>query len=82
MSDNADRIAVFHTARAKIAGLANLWRDSGFKHAFSTHSRERHVASEVVTKVHPPQLSCPPQRWAAQAFLGVDREPPPPASRL
>lgn len=65
-SDNAGGIAVFDKARAKIDRLAKLWCDSGFKTAFITHCRQRHVATEVVTKIHPHGFHVLPRRWVVE----------------
>lgn len=65
-SDNAGGIAVFDKARAKTGRLAKLWCDSGFKNAFIAHCRHRHVATEVVTKIHRDGFHVLPKRWVVE----------------
>ena len=65
-SDNAGGIAVFDKARAKAAKLTKLWCDSGFKTTFINHCRHHHVATEVVTKIHPHGFHVLPRRWVVE----------------
>jgi transposase len=65
-SDNAGGIAVFDKARTKIARLAKLWCDSGFKTTFINHCRHHHVATEVVTKIHRHTFQVLPRRWVVE----------------
>ncbi len=58
-SDNAGGIVVADSARARSSRLAKLWCDAGFKTAFIRH---RHVAVEVVNKIHPHRLEPLPRR--------------------
>ena len=65
-SDNMGGIAVFDRARPKSARLAKVWVDAGFKKAFALHCRARHVAVEVVNRIHPHQFVVLPRRWVVE----------------
>jgi transposase len=65
-SDNAGGIVVADLARARSARLAKLWCDAGFKTAFARHCRHRHVAVEVVNKIHQHRFEPLPRRWLVE----------------
>ena len=65
-SDNAGGIAVFNKAQRKSGRLAKLWVDAGFKKAFAAHCRARHVAVEVVNRIHPHAFVVLPRRWVVE----------------
>ena len=65
-SDNAGGIAEFNKAQPKSARLAKVWVDAGFKKAFALHCRARHVAVEVVNRIHPHAFVVLPRRWVVE----------------
>jgi len=65
-SDNAGGIEAVDRARPKSKRFAKLWCDAGFKAAFIRHSRQRHIAVEVVTKIHPNRFEVLPRRWVVE----------------
>lgn len=65
-SDNAGGIAVFNAAQPKSERLAKLWVDAGFKKAFAAYCRARHVAVEVVNRIHPHAFKVLPRRWVVE----------------
>ena len=66
VSDNAGGIAVFNTARPKSGRLGHVWVDAGFKNAFAAWLRARHVAVEVVNRIHPHAFVVLPRRWVVE----------------
>lgn len=66
VSDNAGGIAVADKARAKTTRLAKLWCDAGFKTTFLRHCRERHIAAEVVNRIHAHEFRVLPRRWIVE----------------
>ncbi|MCA1675468.1 MAG: IS5 family transposase [Actinobacteria bacterium] len=65
-SDNAGGIAVVDRARPRSKRFAKLWCDAGFKTAFVRHCRQRHIAVEVVNKIHPNRFDVLPRRWVVE----------------
>ena len=65
-SDNTGGIAVADLARARSSRLAIVWCDSGFKRTFVQHCRDRHVAVEVVNKIHRTGFEVLPRRWVVE----------------
>lgn len=65
-SDNAGGIAAFDAAKPKSGRLAHLWVDGGFKKAFAAYCRARHVAVEVVNRIHPHAFVVLPRRWVVE----------------
>ena len=65
-SDNAGGIAVVERARARSTRLKMIWCDAGFKTTFIRHCRHRHVAVEVVHRIHPHQFVALPKRWIVE----------------
>ena len=65
-SDNVGGIAVFDVGRAKSDRLAVVWVDSGFKKVFAAYCRARHVAVEVVKRIHPHSFVVLPRRWVVE----------------
>jgi len=65
-SDNAGGIEVVDRARPRSRRFAKLWCDAGFKVAFVRHCRQRHIAVEVVHRIHPHQFVALPQRWIVE----------------
>ena len=65
-SDNAGGIAVFNKAQPKSDRFAKVWVDAGFKMAFALHRRARHVAVEVVNRIHPHAFVVLPRRWVVE----------------
>ena len=66
VSDNTGGIAVADRARPKSARLAKLWCDAGFKTTFAKHCRARHLAVEVVNRIHPHAFVVLPRRWVVE----------------
>ena len=66
VSDNFGGIDVFDAVRAKLDQLAKVWCDGGFKTTFVEHCRRRHVAVEVVNKIHPNRFEPLPRRWVVE----------------
>ena len=66
VSDNTGGIAVADSARVKTARLAKLWCDAGFKTTFLRHCHERHIAAEVVNRIHPHEFRVLPRRWIVE----------------
>ena len=66
VSDNAGGIDVVDRARAGSKRLAKLWCDGGFKVAFARHCRQRHIAVEVVNKIHANRFEVLPRRWVVE----------------
>lgn len=65
-SDNAGGITVADAARARSRRFRKLWCDAGFKRTFIEHCSDRHVAVEVVTKIHPHRFEVLPKRWIVE----------------
>lgn len=65
-SDNVGGIAVFNAAQPKTDRLGKLWVDAGFKNVFAAYCRARHVAVEVVNRIHPHQFVVLPRRWVVE----------------
>ena len=65
-SDNAGGIDVVDRARPKSKRFAKLWCDAGFKAAFVRHCRQRHIAVEVVNRIHPGRFDVLPRRWVVE----------------
>ena len=65
-SDHAGGIAVFDAARPKSPRLGKLWVDGGFKKAFAAYCQARHVAVEVVKRIHPHAFVILPRRWVVE----------------
>ena len=65
-SDNTGGIAVADLARARSSRLAKVWCDAGFKRTFVQHCRDRHVAVEVVNKIHRTGFEVLPRRWVVE----------------
>lgn len=65
-SDNAGGIAVVDQARPKSSRFAKVWCDAGFKAAFARHCRQRHIAVEVVNRIHPSAFVVLPRRWVVE----------------
>lgn len=65
-SDNAGGIAVFDVSRPKSGRLGHVWVDAGFKNAFAAWVRARHVAVEVVNRIHPHAFVVLPRRWVVE----------------
>ncbi len=65
-SDNAGGIEVVDRARPRSKRFAKLWCDAGFKVAFARHCRQRHIAVEVVNKIHPDRFDVLPRRWVVE----------------
>jgi transposase len=66
VSDNVGGIAVVALARPKSARLTKLWCDAGFKNAFIAYCRQRHIAAEVVNRIHPHEFRVLPRRWVVE----------------
>ena len=66
VSDNTGGIAVADRAQPKSARLAKLWCDGGFKTTFARHCRARHLAVEVVNRIHPHAFVVLPRRWVVE----------------
>ena len=66
MSDNVGGIAVVAAGKPKCGGLKLVWVDGGFKKAFGTYCRARHVAVEVVNRIHPHEFVVLPRRWVVE----------------
>ena len=66
VSDNTGGIAVIDRARPKTRRLGRVWCDAGFKNAFAAHCQARHLAVEVVTKIHPVGFHVLPRRWVVE----------------
>lgn len=66
MSDNAGGIALFERTKPKSGRLAKVWVDGGFKNAFAAYYRARHVAVEVVKRIHPHEFIVLPKRWIVE----------------
>ncbi|MGH3850521.1 MAG: IS5 family transposase [Pseudonocardiaceae bacterium] len=65
-SDNAGGIEVVDQGRPRSKRFAKVWCDGGFKVAFARHCRERHIAVEVVNKIHPGRFDVLPRRWVVE----------------
>ena len=65
-SDNTGGIEAADLARVRSGRLAKVWCDGGFKRTFIEHCRNRHVAVEVVTKIHPTGFQVLPRRWVVE----------------
>ncbi len=65
-SDNAGGIDVVDRARLRSSGVKKIWCDGGFKVTFVRHCRERHIAVEVVNKIHPGRFDVLPRRWVVE----------------
>lgn len=65
-SDNAGGIALFNLTKPKSERLEKVFVDSGFKNAFAAYYRARHVAVEVVKRIHPHQFVVLPKRWIVE----------------
>ena len=48
------------------SGFAKVWCDGGFKVAFARHCRQRHIAVEVVNKIHARHFEVLPRRWVVE----------------
>lgn len=66
VSDNAGGIEVTDLARHRSSRFRKLWCDAGFKVTFIEHCRRRHVAVEVVNRIHPHQFVALPRRWVVE----------------
>ena len=65
-SDNVGGIAVVAAGNPKLGRLKLVWVDGGFKKAFATYCRARHVAVEVVNRIHPHEFVVLPRRWVVE----------------
>ena len=65
-SDNVGGIEVVDRARPRSKRLAKVWCDAGFKVAFARHCRQRHIAVEVINKIHPNRFEVLPRRWVVE----------------
>ena len=66
MSDNVGGVAVVAAGKPKCGGLKLVWVDGGFKKAFGTYCRARHVGVEVVNRIHPHEFVVLPRRWVVE----------------
>ncbi len=66
VSDNAGGMAVVDRARPKSTRLRRLWCDGGFKATFIDHCRHRHIAVEVVNRIHAGRFEVLPRRWVVE----------------
>jgi hypothetical protein len=69
MSDNAGGIVVVDKARLKSVRLSKLWCDGGFKTTFIQHCRQRHIAAEVVNRIHAHEFKILPRRWVTTQLI-------------
>jgi len=65
-SDNVGGIGAVDRARLRSKKLAKVWCDAGFKAAFARHCRERHIATEVVNRIHASRFVVLPRRWVVE----------------
>lgn len=65
-SDNAGGIEVLDRVRPHSKRFAKVWCDAGFKVAFARHCRQRHIAVEVVNKIHTDRFEVLPRRWVVE----------------
>lgn len=66
MSDNSGGIAVIDKVRPKSGRFTKVFCDAGFKVAFARHCRHRHIAAEVVNRIHPHAFVALPRRWVVE----------------
>ena len=66
VSDNQGGIQAMDAARAKSRRLARVWCDAGFKREFARHCRDRHIAVEVVNRIHAHEFKVLPRRWVVE----------------
>ncbi len=65
-SDNTGGIAATDLARNRSNRLKMLWCDGGLKKTFIEHCRNRHLAVDVVNKIHPTGFEVLPKRWIVE----------------
>ena len=66
MSDNTGGIKVIDKIRPKSTRFSKVFCDAGFKRAFASHCRHRHIEVEVVNRIHPHAFVALPRRWVVE----------------
>jgi len=65
-SDNVGGTEVVDRTRSRSKRFVKIWCDAGFKTAFARHCRQRHIAVEVVNRIHPFRFEVLPCRWVVE----------------
>jgi transposase len=66
MSNNAGGITVVNKIRPRSVRFTKVFCDAGFKVAFARHCRHRHIAVEVVNRIHPHAFVALSRRWVVE----------------